>query len=61
MKEIAAAIIGVLFTIALITFTAMKMVPIEVFYSIALLAIGYFFKANEQTITTRIKAKLWKK
>jgi uncharacterized membrane protein len=58
MKEIATVIIGVLLTIALITFTAMKMVPIEVFCSVAGIAIGYFFKANEERITKWIKAKI---
>jgi uncharacterized membrane protein len=57
MKEIVAAIIGVLFAIALIVFTAMKMVPIEVFCSVAGIAIGYFFKANEG----KVVGWLWKK
>jgi len=61
MKEIVAAIIGVLFAIALIVFTAMKMVPIEVFCSVAGIAIGYFFKANEERTIKWIKAKLWEK
>lgn len=57
MKEIATCIIGVLFAIALIVFTAMRIVPIEVFCSIAGIAVGYFFKANEERIIEWVKRK----
>ena len=47
MKEWPASIIGIMFAVALIVFTAMRIIPVEVFCSVATGAIVWFFKEKE--------------
>jgi hypothetical protein len=48
MKEKTACIIGLMFSIAIIVFTGMKIIPVEVFCSLAAGAIVWFFKEKEK-------------
>jgi hypothetical protein len=47
MKEKTACIIGIMFSGALIAFTAMKMVPVEVFTALAGAAVAWFYRTIE--------------
>lgn len=50
MKEKAACILGIMFGGAVIAFTVLKIVPVEVFCSVAGVAVGWFFKAAEEAL-----------
>lgn len=56
MKEKTACIIGIMFAAAIIAFTALKMVPIEVFTALAGAAIAWFYRTIED-IRARRRAK----
>jgi hypothetical protein len=47
MKDLAASIIGIIFSIAFIVFFAMDKIPVEVFCSVATGAVVWFFKEKE--------------
>ena len=47
MKEWTRSLIGVMFSIALIVFTGMGLIPVAVFCSVATGAIVWFFKDKE--------------
>jgi hypothetical protein len=47
MKEKTASILGIMFGAAIIAFTILKIVPVEVFCSVATGAIVWFFKERE--------------
>jgi hypothetical protein len=55
VKEKIAAILGIMFGAAIIGFTVLKIVPVEVFCSIAGIAVGWFFKTAEELLRRRIK------
>jgi len=48
MKEKTACIIGVMFAVAIIAFTALKMLPIEVFAAVAGAAMAWLYKTIEE-------------
>jgi hypothetical protein len=47
MKEKTACIIGGMFAAAIIAFTALKMIPVEVFTGFAGLALAWLYKVVE--------------
>jgi hypothetical protein len=47
MRELAAAIIGIIFSIAFVVFFAMDKIPAEVFCSVVTGAVVWFFKERE--------------
>jgi hypothetical protein len=53
MKELAAIIIGGVFAIAVIVFTAMKIIPVEVFCSLAGVSVPWFYKAIDSILERR--------
>jgi uncharacterized membrane protein len=55
VKELATTIIGIMLALALVIFTGLGKVPIEVFCSLVGLALGYFFKTKEQSIAKWLK------
>lgn len=56
MKEWIAGIIAIMFTAAVIVFTAMRIVPAEVFCSLATGAIVWWFKDKQyEAIMKRLK------
>jgi len=56
MKEKTACIIGIIFAGAIIAFTALKMVPTEVFTALAGAAVAWFYRTIED-IRARRKVK----
>lgn len=58
MKEWTASVIGIMFALALIIFTGMEILPIEVFCSVSAGAIVWFFKEKEaETMYRRLQGK----
>lgn len=58
MKEWTTSVIGIMFSIALIVFTGMGLIPIAVFCSVATGAIVWFFKDKQtQDMLKRLKEK----
>jgi len=47
MKEKAACIIGIMFTAAIIAFTYLKIVPVEVFIALAGASVAWFYRTIE--------------
>ena len=47
MKEKTACIIGIIFAVAIIVFTALKMIPVEVFVALAGAAVAWFYRTIE--------------
>ena len=53
MKEKTACIIGIMFTVAVIVFTALKMMPVEVFSALAGAAVAWFYRTIEDIRRTK--------
>lgn len=48
MKEKTACAIGIIFSLAIVVFTFLKIIPVEVFCSVAGGAVVWFFKEREK-------------
>lgn len=53
MKEKTACIIGIMSWVAIIVFTALKMIPIEVFTGLAGVSVAWFYRTVEDIRTRR--------